>query len=232
MAAAEAAMNILVVDDHPLYRSGVVYTLQNTGLDLHVVECAMLSTAFERLDAGLRADLMILDLQMPGYAGVDSVRAVRGRRPEVPVLVLSSTEDPAVVRECIDLGAFGFVPKSAPSDQFEAALKRVLAGGVYLPPTSLSVGSPATRAQQDAWSRLGAHLTSRQRQVLLGIVQGKPNKTIARDLGLSDTTVKSHVTHILDALVVSNRTEAVYALARAGLTLRDIESVSSLPPVH
>lgn len=217
-------MNILVVDDHPLYRSGVAYTLQDTGLAVDVAECSSLDAAFQRLDAGLPADLMILDLQMPGYHGLDSVRTVRGRRPDVPVLVLSGNEDPAVVRECIDLGACGFVPKSAPADQFHAALQLVLSGGVYLPPTSLSVGAPATRAQQDAWTRLGAHLTERQRQVLLGIVQGKPNKVIARDLGLSDTTVKSHVAHILDALVVSNRTEAVYALARAGISIRDLET--------
>lgn len=216
-------MNILVVDDHPLYRSGVVYALQNTGQDVNVVECAALDTALQRLDSGFAADLMILDLQMPGYSGLDSVRTVRSRRPEVPVLVLSGTEDPAVVRECIDLGALGFVPKSAPSEQFHAALALVLAGGVYLPPASLSVASPAARAQQDAWSRLGAQLTGRQRQVLIGIVQGKPNKVIARELGLADTTVKSHVAHILAALVVSNRTEAVYALARAGISLRDLE---------
>src|SRR5207245_6411898 len=121
------------------------------------------------------------------------------------------------------------LPKSAPADEFHAAFARVLAGGVYLPPTSLSIGSPVTRAQQDAWKRLSAHLTERQRQVLLGIVQGKPNKVIARDLGLSDTTVKSHVAHILDALVVSNRTEAVYALARAGLSIRDLQTSSSDP---
>ncbi|MBK6009480.1 response regulator transcription factor [Ramlibacter ginsenosidimutans] len=222
-------MKILVVDDHPLYRSGVAFTLQNSGMAVEVVECSSLAVAFQRLDEGLVADLMILDLQMPGYQGVDSVRAVRTRRPEVPVLVLSGTEDPAVVRECIDLGAFGFLPKSAPADHFNAALARVLAGGVYLPPTSLSVAAPVTRAQQDAWGRLGARLTERQRQVLLGIVQGKPNKVIARDLGLSDTTVKSHVAHILEALVVSNRTEAVYALARAGLSLQDLQASASDP---
>jgi DNA-binding NarL/FixJ family response regulator len=222
-------MKILVVDDHPLYRSGVAFTLQSTGLAVEVVECSSLAVAFQRLDQGLAADLMILDLQMPGYQGVDSVRAVRSRRPEVPVLVLSGNEDPAVVRECIELGAFGFLPKSAPADQFNAALARVLAGGVYLPPTSLSVAAPVTRAQQDAWGRLGARLTERQRQVLLGIVQGKPNKVIARDLGLSDTTVKSHVAHILEALVVSNRTEAVYALARAGVSLQDLQPSASDP---
>ena len=216
-------MNILVVDDHPLYRSGVVHTLQNTGPDVHVVECAVLDTAFQRIEDGLQVDLMILDLQMPGYSGLDSVRAVRTRHPEVPVLVLSGNEDPAVVRECIELGACGFVPKSAPAEEFHAALSLALSGGVYLPPASLRVGTPATRAQQDAWARLGARLTERQRDVLLGIVQGKPNKVIARDLGLSDTTVKSHVAHILDALVVSNRTEAVYALARAGLTIKDLQ---------
>lgn len=222
-------MNILVVDDHPLYRSGVVYTLQNTGMAVEVVECASLETAFQRMDDGLRPDLVILDLQMPGYRGVDSVRAVRTRHPEVPVLVLSGQEDPAVVRECIDLGACGFVPKSAPSEQFHAALTLALSGGVYLPPASLSVAPPA-RAPQDAWARMGTRLTERQRQVLLGIVQGKPNKVIARDLGLSDTTVKSHVAHILEALEVSNRTEAVYALARAGVSIRELESVP--PSVH
>jgi DNA-binding NarL/FixJ family response regulator len=218
-------MNILVVDDHPLYRSGVAYTLQNSGQDIQVIECAVVDAALARLDAGLQADLMILDLQMPGYSGLDSLKTVRSRRPEVPVLILSANDDPSTVRECIELGAFGFVPKSAPSEQFNAALALVMSGGVYLPPTSLSVGQPASRAQQDAWARLGARLTDRQRQVLIGIVQGKPNKVIARDLGLSDTTVKSHVAHILDALVVSNRTEAVYALARAGLSLRDLETV-------
>lgn len=217
-------MNILVVDDHPLYRSGVVYTLQDSGPDILVIECPVVDAALARLDAGLQADLMILDLQMPGYSGLDSLTEVRRRRPEVPVLILSANDDPAVVRDCIELGAYGFLPKSAPAEQFHAALALVLAGGVYLPPTSLSVGAPATRAQQDAWSRLGARLTGRQRQVLMGIVQGKPNKAIARDLGLSDTTVKSHVAHILEALVVSNRTEAVYALARAGLSLRDLET--------
>ena len=75
-------MNILVVDDHPLYRSGVVYTLQNTGMDVHVIECSVLDTAFQRMDDGLAVDLMILDLQMPGYHGLDSLRAMRSRRPE------------------------------------------------------------------------------------------------------------------------------------------------------
>jgi DNA-binding NarL/FixJ family response regulator len=189
----------------------------------------VVDAALARLDSGLHADLMILDLQLPGSSGLDSLSTVRNRHPEVPVLILSANDDPAIVRECIELGAYGFVPKAASSEEFNTALSLVLGGGVYLPPTSLSVAAPATRAQQDAWSRLGAHLTERQRQVLVGIVQGKPNKVIARDLGLSDTTVKSHVAHILDALVVSNRTEAVYALARAGLSLRDLETA---PPVR
>ncbi len=223
-------MNILVVDDHPLYRSGVAYTLQDSGMEVQVVECASLEAAFQRLDGDLRVDLLILDLQMPGYRGVDSVRTVRTRRPDVPVLVLSGQEDPAVVRECIDLGACGFVPKSAPSEQFHAALTRVLSGGVYLPPASLSVAATNPRPAEDAWSRLGARLTERQRQVLLGIVQGKPNKVIARDLGLSDTTVKSHVAHILEALEVSNRTEAVYVLARAGVSIHELEDAP--PSVH
>jgi DNA-binding NarL/FixJ family response regulator len=216
-------MNIIAIDDHPMYLRGVVVTLKDCRPDLEVVECNSVDDGLAKLDAGFHADLMILDLQMPGYSDIQSLRLVRERRPEVPVLVLSGNDNPSVVRECIEVGAYGFVPKAAPTKVFHAALELVLAGGVYLPPTSLCV-VPATRVQQDAWAKLGARLTDRQRQVLAGIVQGKPNKVIARDLGLSDTTVKSHVAHILDALVVSNRTEAVYALARAGLTLRDLET--------
>ena len=217
-------MKIIVVDDHPLYRSGVAYTLQNTGLEVNVVECSSLDGAFQRLDEGLQPDLMILDLQMPGFQGTDSVRTERARRPDVPVLVLSAHEDPKIVRECVDLGAYGFVPKSAPGDMLPSALQLVLSGGVFLPPSSLSVDVPPNPAQHDAWTKLGARLTDRQRQVLLGIVQGKPNKVIARDLNLSDATVKTHVSHIFDALVVSSRTEAVYALARAGIGIRDLET--------
>ncbi|GAC1529834.1 MAG: response regulator transcription factor [Ramlibacter sp.] len=222
-------MKVLVVDDHPLYRSGVVHTLHDTVPGLDVIECASPGAAMERLDAGLEVQLMILDLQMPGFQGTESLRIVRSRRPDVPVLVLSANEDPKVVRECVELGAFGFVPKSAPGDVLPSALHQVLSGGVFLPPSSLSVDLPASAAQHDAWSKLGARLTDRQRQVLLGIVQGKPNKVIARDLKLSDATIKTHVSHIFDALVVSSRTEAVYALARAGIRIGDLEAGAAGP---
>jgi DNA-binding NarL/FixJ family response regulator len=217
-------MHILVVDDHPLYRSGVVHTLHATNGDLDVAECGSVAAALERLDGGFPAELIVLDLNMPGSQGLDALRTMRARRPDVPVLVLSANEDPRTVRECVDLGAYGFVPKSAPVDMLPAALELVLAGGVFLPPSSLSVDAAPTPAQQDAWDKLGARLTERQRQVLLGIVQGKPNKVIARDLNLSDATIKTHVSHIFDALVVSSRTEAVYALARAGIGIRDLEA--------
>jgi DNA-binding NarL/FixJ family response regulator len=218
------SMKVLVVDDHPLYRSGVVHTLHDAVPVLEVTECGSVGAALERMDAGLDVQLMILDLQMPGYQGTDSLRTVRARRADVPVLVLSANEDPKVVRECVELGAYGFVPKSAPADMLSSALQLVVSGGVFLPPSSLSIDVPPNQAQHDAWSKLGARLTERQRQVLLGIVQGKPNKVIARDLNLSDATVKTHVSHIFDALVVSSRTEAVYALARAGIGIGDLEA--------
>ncbi|MBK0392030.1 response regulator [Ramlibacter algicola] len=225
-------MKILVVDDHPLYRSGIVHTLHDAGQDLEVSECGSVGAALEKLDAGLAAELIILDLNMPGSQGVEALRTMRTRRPDIPVLVLSANEDPRTVRECVDLGAYGFVPKSAPIDMLPSALQLVLAGGVFLPPSSLSVDVPANPAQHDAWAKLGARLTERQRQVLLGIVQGKPNKVIARDLNLSDATVKTHVSHIFDALVVSSRTEAVYALARAGIGIRDLEVGATPVPLR
>lgn len=216
-------MNILVVDDHPIYRSGVVHALQAMLPDVQVTECGNVQAALAHLDAGLAGELMVLDLQMPGSNGLDSLRSVRQRHAEVPVLVLSANESPEVVRQCVEMGAYGFVPKSAPGDMLPAALELVLAGGVFLPPSSLSIAAPAAAARQDAWHQLGGRLTERQQQVLLGIVQGKPNKVIARDLNLSDATVKTHVSHIFEALDVSNRTEAVYALARAGVSIHELQ---------
>jgi DNA-binding NarL/FixJ family response regulator len=216
-------MNILVIDDHPLYRIGVVYQLQATDPAMNIRECASVKAGIDLIESGYDVALMILDLHMPGYTGVGALQEVRDKRPDIPVLVLSGQEDAALVRHCVECGAFGFVPKAAPPDTLHLALKLVLSGGVYLPASSLSIvqKGECQPSANSKWERLGAHLTDRQREVLLKIAQGKPNKVIARELGLSDSTVKTHVNNIFNALDISNRTQAVYALARAGMSIYD-----------
>lgn len=218
-------MNVLVIDDHAIFRGGVVSQLERADPSILVVECGSVSAGLARIDSGLAVELMLLDLHMPGYEGTQALEEVREKRPEIPVLVLSGQEDAKLVRKCVDLGAFGFLPKSAPAGTLHPALKLVLAGGVFLPGSSLSVAQDDTLGGERSatpWARLGARLTDRQRDVLLRIAQGKPNKVIANELGLSDYTVKTHVTNIFNALGLSNRTQAVYALARAGISIHEL----------
>jgi len=218
-------MNILVVDDHALFRGGVVQALHENDGTVSVLECSLIDSALDRIESGARIDLMILDLHMPGHSGLSALEHARARCPAIPVLVLSGQDDPLTIQQCIEMGACGFLPKAAPAEALQQALKLVLSGGVYLPANCLSVASGGTAHWPDAddlWGRLGVRLTERQREVLLALVQGKPNKVIARELGVSDGTVKTHITNIFGALGLSNRTQAVYALARAGLSIRDL----------
>jgi DNA-binding NarL/FixJ family response regulator len=142
--------------------------------------------------------------------------------PAVPVVVLSASEDPADMTRAIDSGAMGFIPKSQSSQVMIGALRLVLAGGVYLPPEAIrraAPGSPSTAqpSRPTSWRDIG--LTERQAEVLALLVQGKPNKLICRDLDLAEGTVKIHITAILKALKVTNRTQAVIEVSRLGLRL-------------
>ena len=218
-------MNVLVIDDHAIFRAGVVRQLEHVDPSIVVTECGTIAAGLQRMSDGLQPDLMLLDLHMPGYRDTQALQEVRQKRPDIPVLVISAQEDAGLVRRCVDLGAFGFLSKSAPAATLHPALKLVLAGGVFLPGSSLSVahGDPgAFDTRPEGWEKLGTPLTERQRDVLLRIAQGKPNKVIAHELGLSDHTVKTHVTNIFNALGLSNRTQAVYALARAGISIHEL----------
>jgi DNA-binding NarL/FixJ family response regulator len=160
---------------------------------------------------------VFLDLQMPGTDGMSAVPEFGRRRPELPVIVLSSSEDPQDVRRALGLGALGYVPKSALPQTLLSALRLVLAGDVYVPPLMLDAttrGAPPEPAS-DA-GRQGA-LTDRQLEVLRLLSDGLSNKEIGRVLNLSDKTVKAHITVIFKALDVVNRTQAASAARRAEL---------------
>jgi DNA-binding NarL/FixJ family response regulator len=215
-------MKILIADDHRLVIEAVKAKLAELepGIDF------VLAMSVEELLASASddLDLAMIDLNMPGAAGHSHIDEMRRRHPAVPVIVLSGTEDPAVMRAVIERGVLGFIPKAYSPEVMISAVRLVLAGGVYVPPMMLSAvpagivaGVPAAAAVRHpggaspTLDHLRNVLTDRQVEVLQLLSQGKPNKLIGRSLGISEGTVKIHLAAIFRALNVRNRTEAVVA---------------------
>lgn len=213
-------VRILIVDDHDLFRKGLRHLLNGFDAELEIVEAADCDEAIAL--AGERFELVLLDLHMPRIAGLDALQRVRPAFESSPIVVLSGEDDPRQVRRAIDAGAAGFIPKSSTPDVLRSALRLVLAGEVYLPAVALKgIDESASDAATTLTSgRFGEGLSERQVDVLHKAVQGKPNKVIARELGISEGTVKAHLSAAFRALGVHNRTEAVYAAARCGLQLK------------
>jgi len=211
-------MKILLIDDHPLLRGGMRYLLRSLDADLEMDEAANSAQGLE-LAAARSYDLVLLDLRMPGLNGMDALAALRALVPDTPLVVLSGEDDPAVVRAAIEGGAMGFIPKSSSPEVLIQALRLVLAQGVYLPPAVLAPAQPAPVPSPAAADPMLSALTPRQMDVLRCVIKGKPNKTIARELQVSEGTVKAHLSAVFQALGAHNRTEAVYAAAKLGLRL-------------
>ncbi len=172
------------------------------------------------LVAARRYDLILLDLNMPGLNGLDALEALRAAAADTPLVVLSAENSPSIVRAAIEGGAMGFIPKSSSPEVLIQALRLVLAHGVYLPPAVLS----PVRSQEACAPVAGPgaeaslpRLTPRQMDVLRCAIQGKSNKIIARELELSEGTVKVHLSAVFQALGAHSRTEAIYAAAKLGL---------------
>lgn len=216
-------MKVLVVDDHPLIRQALLVVLTQLDSDLQVLEAGNCPDALALAESNTDLDLVLLDIHLPGVSGLDALQSFRERVPAVPVVVISASEDPDDVTRALDAGAMGFIPKSQSSQVMINALRLVLAGGVYLPPEMVRHaprnGAPRTAPSASVTGYRDIGLTERQAQVLALLIQGKPNKLICRDLDLAEGTVKIHITAILKALKVSNRTQAVIEVSRLGLKL-------------
>jgi DNA-binding NarL/FixJ family response regulator len=163
-------------------------------------------------------DLVLLDLTMPGVQGFSGLLYLRAQFPEIPVAVVSAHDDPAVMRRAIEFGASGFVPKSLDIDQIGAALNAILAGGMWIPP-DIDLSASDDHEAADLVRRLGS-LTPQQIRVLMMVSEGLLNKQIAYELGVSEATVKAHVSAILQKLGVDSRTQAVIAASRIGGVLK------------
>jgi DNA-binding NarL/FixJ family response regulator len=198
-----AALRLIVADDHPLLRAAVQHALRAAFAECELLDAPSVAALEAVLAAQPEVDLVLLDLAMPGAHGFSALLHVRGERPEVPVVVITSNEHPRVVRRAQQFGAAGFIPKSAPPETLIEAVRTVLDGGTWFPPLT------AERSEDDARlaSKL-AQLTPQQFRVLLGIADGLLNKQIADRLGLADNTVKVHITAILKKLECYSRTQA------------------------
>jgi DNA-binding NarL/FixJ family response regulator len=217
-------LKVLVIDDHPLVQEGVSAALESLADDVNVMAARDaeqgLATAAENPDL----DLVLLDLALPGMSGFNLIGKLHERLPSLPVVVLSALEEPENVRHAINAGAMGFVPKSAATRVLIEVLQQVLEGNVTVPLALQSSGPPISHALPGATGESHsaaepdvALLTLRQLEVLSRVCQGKTNKQIATELGLSEKTVKAHVTAIFKVLGVVNRTQAVLVARRVGM---------------
>jgi DNA-binding NarL/FixJ family response regulator len=212
-------VRILIVDDHELFRKGLRHLLNGFETELEIVEAQDCARAIGL--AGEPFHLVLLDLNMPGMTGLDALQAMRPAFESSPIVVLSGEDDPRQVRRAIDAGAAGFIPKSSTPDVLRTALRLVLANEVYLPAVALrGIAEEEGDDAGVASGRIADALSERQVDVLRKAVQGKANKVIARELAISEGTVKAHLSAAFRALGVHNRTEAVYAAARCGLQLK------------
>jgi DNA-binding NarL/FixJ family response regulator len=214
-------MRILVVDDHPLMVSAMGLALGQLDQRADVQSAADLEAAMA-LAKQARFDLVILDLGLPGVSGVQALQRFREAFPDLPVVVYSGASDSASISAALDLGAMGFIPKTAGKDILLGALRLIVSGGVYVPVEAMKqrADEPAPAAPAAAGrsvTELG--LSPRQAEVLSLLLKGLPNKLIARRLEISENTAKIHVSAVLHALGVSTRTQALIAASRLGLRL-------------
>jgi DNA-binding NarL/FixJ family response regulator len=222
-------VKILVIDDHVLIRESLRGVLREVRPEAVVLEATNAKEAMRLVAEHSALGLVLLDLGLPDRDGFEVLGEIRERHPTLPVVVLSGHNDRASVVRSLDLGALGFIPKTVQHQVLVSAINLVLSGGVYIPPEILSrqeshpLAEPGTAqgaAKGPAASPRELGLTDRQVEVLALMMQGKSNKAIGRVLDLAEPTVRNHVTAVLKALNVTNRTEAVVAVVELGWDLR------------
>jgi DNA-binding NarL/FixJ family response regulator len=206
---------ILIVEDHPLYAEAISAAISGAMPQVRLSHAASAGEAQSLVSTGPGFDLVLLDLWLPDVRGFDGLIGLRVLKPALPIVIITAFCEPGVIHNAVRCGAAGFISKSAPRDKIVFSIREVLAGNVplpndYHPPQAGSAAEPA-----DIKTRLGA-LTYQQMRVLQMMCQGKPNKLIAHELGVGETTVKAHVSEILRKLGVYSRTQAVLGVSKAG----------------
>jgi DNA-binding NarL/FixJ family response regulator len=213
-AAQRMSYQVLIVDDHPLFRAALKGAVGEACTDCEFVEADSVASLFDTLEQQPHIDLVLLDLNLPGAYGFCVLAHLRGSRPELPVIVVSATDDARTVRHALALGAQGFLSKSADAAAIGRDVQAVLRGESVSPPTLASGPEPeAEVAMLDLAQRL-SQLTDQQFRVFGMLCRGRVNKSIAYELQITEATVKAHMTSILRKLGAANRTQAVLLAGR------------------
>lgn len=205
----------IVADDHPLFRGALKEILLSLPQGAEIVEAADFDEAAAALERHGDADLLLLDLAMPGTSGLSGLALLRAEHPSVPIAIVSASEDSQIIARALDLGASGFIPKSAGFDEIRTAIVRLLSGDVWLP-GDVSLDAPGDPEVADLIARVKT-LTPQQTRVLSMLGRGLLNKQIAYELGVSEPTIKAHVSAVLLKLGVDSRTQAVIQLGKLGI---------------
>jgi len=216
--------SILIADDHPLFREALRGAVVSLLPQASIIEADSAEALFRATESHPQADLLLLDLNMPGARGYSALVHLRAVRPELPVLVVSALEDPATIRRALAHGAVGFIPKSADAATIHAAIGAVLSGGTWAPASAS--GSEGIDAEEARVARAVRELTPQQLRVLTMLCDGLANKQIAYALGVGEATIKAHVTVILRKLGARNRTQAVLLASQLSLDPSEVR----LPP--
>ena len=217
-------MKYLIVDDHALVAGALTLLLEDRDPEADVHTAATADAALELVDREGDADLLILDLSLPGVTGTELMEEIVRRQPMLKILVVSGLADQESIMRVLQLGAAGFVPKSLDTELLSSAIDFVLKGGVYIPSKLLTESQKdgfftRTAARLKAPESAPPHLTDRQLDVLAQLAKGAPIKRICRELDLSEGTVKTHVAAIYRSFGTSNRAEALIAARRAGFDI-------------
>jgi len=211
--ALDGETTIIIADDHPLFRGALCQALALAMPGARIREAGDLNDLIRALREDDAADLILLDLAMPGAQGFSGLIYLRAQHPAIPVAIVSASEDAANVRRAMSFGAAGFIPKSADSVRIAEAVAAILAGETWIDPDLPQTGQDDA---VDAIARRLASLTPQQVRVLMMLSEGLLNKQIAYELNVSEATVKAHVSAILQKLGVDSRTQAVITAAKVG----------------
>ena len=206
---------LLIADDHPLFREALRGAVQRVLPQAQLREADTTQALYAMVEAEPDADLLLLDLNMPGAQGFSALVHLRALHPQLPIVMVSAREEPAIMRRALDHGAMGFIPKSADAATLGMAITHVLDGDRWAPATALA--APPASADEHAAAQRLRDLTPQQFRVLQMLGEGLLNKQIGHELGVSEATIKAHMTAILRKLGASNRTQAVLIAGRLAL---------------
>jgi len=210
-------MKVLLIDDHELFRDGMHLVLAKLDPNIQLFNANSYEDALPFINENPDLDLLLLDLGLPGLSDIDALKAIRDKSPATPIVVLSSNDDGAKVKQILDLGAQGYIPKSTSAELLIRSLKLVLSGGIYIPPEILSqFGNGHNGPESTRYKEIESPLTPRQNEVLGKLIHGYSNKEIGRLLNMAESTVRVHIAAILKALNVSNRTRAAHIAVQKG----------------